>query len=121
MMVLRNLVKQQVVNAFESIGYLVESITYKHVTLGAYDPTSDTVATTVQTFTIPAVLVQFKLTELDTSIIVQTDRKCLIPALSLPITPTENDQIIALGRTWNVQAILGVPGASFHILHTREV
>lgn len=115
------LIKTAVSGAMKSLGDLAPSVTYRRVTPGTYDPQTGVINQTVQEYVVSAVLTSFSLNELDASIVVVTDMKCLIAASDLPIMPTEHDQIVAKGKTWEVIRLMGVPGDSLYKIHVREV
>lgn len=102
---------------------LVPSCTYQAVTLGAYDPSTDTTAEAVVSTTINnAVRARFKSSEVREAIFETTDQKLIFPASALAgYEPQENDRVIIDGVQWNVQEIMGVPGESLYVLRIREV
>lgn len=102
---------------------LVPSVTYQAVSLGAYNPATDTYAETVTPTTIEnAVLSKFKSSEVREDVFEHTDMKLIFPASALAgYQPQENDRVVIGSVQWNVQEIMGVPGASLHILRIREV
>lgn len=102
---------------------LVPSCTYQAVTLGAYDPATDTYVETIVPTTIEnAVRAKFKSSEVREAIFEMTDQKLIFPASALAgYEPQENDRVIIDGVQWNVQEIMGVPGNSLYVLRIREV
>jgi len=120
------LVSDLVDNAFVILnqidGDLVPSFTYRAVTLGAYDPATDTyVETIVETTVENAVRSKFKEKEVREEIFESTDRKLIFPSSSLATFPSVNDRVVIDGVVWNVEENMGVPGDSLRILRIREV
>lgn len=118
------LIKNQVSSAFKTLkdGGLAPEMTYYAVAVGAYDPATDARANVETAYTIYPVMARFAFNEVYDDVSVTTDYKALVPALDLPVTPTQNDYLVdAAGKRYEVRKGLGVPGESLHILHVREV
>ena len=128
-MSLKTLVRDLVSDAIKTIDDLADAIVYTSVgDLGTYDPSTDTFVggTTVVVGSDPndplmGALARFKFEEVDDSIVVQTDMKAIIADKDLNgVEPKKNDTLVAKGKTWNVQAVKGVPGEGVWLIHIRE-
>jgi hypothetical protein len=125
----RSLIAKQVQGAMKILGTdsdgLATKQTYVSVAenAGVYDPVTRTVTTseTVQAG-VPMVLVRFKVDDMDDQVRPKTDRRALIAALDLNITPSPQDYItLVSGENYAVVRLLSDPSDSLHILHVRYV
>lgn len=112
-------------NSFNILGDLRETISVNFVTgTGSYDPATDTQAQTISTVSnLKVVFARFTIDEIDSSIVVETDMKVLIPALDIgTVQPKETDYFIEnqTGFRWNVVKSRSVPGNSVYIIHVRK-
>lgn len=102
-------------------GDIVPSVTYRAVSLGAYDPATDSYTETVTETTIAnAVRASFKESEKREDIFEFTDKKLIFPSSSLASFPSVNDRVVIDSVVWNVEENMGVPGDSLRILRIRE-
>jgi hypothetical protein len=77
------------------------TVTLRSVTPAAYDPLNDTQGSDAHTDrTVKAVFTSYKTVEIDGSIILQGDKKCLIADLSA--LPDTNDIIVDGGDEWRI-------------------
>lgn len=119
---LRETVARAVDAAFDAIGNLVETVTYKSVTASGYTPATGAVTRTTTNVTLPrTVFFEFTQKEIDNDPAVATDMKLMFPAADLNgIVPKSQDIFTdSLGRTWEVQRLLSVPTDVVYILHCR--
>jgi hypothetical protein len=109
---------QKAVNT--DIGDLKSSVTYTQVTVGAYDPTTDTntLTTTVHS-NVACALVKVSEQDLDWYPANSRAQKALIPYLNLPITPKEDDYLTIDGERWDIVKIKPLPGTPVHVLFLR--
>jgi len=95
-----------------------------HLSNGVYDPTSDTYASGTDNAPLVRVLFsKFRENEIDSSIVVETDSKVLLPAVDVdPNVPDTDDYMISQdGRRWTVQKCTVVPGKGLYKLHVRRL
>lgn len=106
---------------------LAPNVTYVETGTRAYDTDTRTYSSTDTDHTdVPAVLAKFKIDEMDDEVVTQTDFKCIIAALDLPVSPKPKDKItvppgLSTSGDYNVERLMGVPGDSLYILHVRKV
>lgn len=121
----KSLLEGQVQNVFNILGQ-VDGLAPNQIYVG--DSGGQTYNTATRTYTssevdypdVPMVLARFTSEEIDAEVVVTTDLKALIPALSLPVAPQHGDKIrTQANETYNVERIMGVPGDSLYILHVR--
>lgn len=122
---MRQDIKKLVSAAFQIVGDLKETIAVNYlVSAGPYNPTADSMNETLTTVpNVGALFTRFTMEELDSSVIVSTDSKVLIPALSLNgVVPKENDYMIntVTSERFEVIKFRGVPGDSLFIIHVRR-
>lgn len=118
-------ISKLVASAFEIVGDLKEKISVTYVVSGGpYNPTTDAMNNSETTISgIGAVFTQFTMAEIDSSVVVTTDVKVLIPALSLSgIVPKENDYLIndTSFERFDIMNVKRVPGDSLFIIHVRR-
>lgn len=119
---LRGQVQTAALTAFRAIGDLARPATYQSLTGNI---TRDLVAGTSVAESVTynlkrTVFSKFKETEIDTSVVVETDEKMLFAALDLPIAPKSADTVLdENGRTWEVIKRLSDPASAVVILQMR--
>lgn len=119
------LIKRQVQGAMKILGQ-EDGLAPLHDYIATDGTTYDTATATVIPVTttypdVPMVLARFRIDEMDNQIVPQTDMKVLIAALDLDVLPSVQDLVyLKNGMAYMVERILGVPGASLHILHVRQ-
>lgn len=116
----RDLVQGLAQQAFQIAGDLNEAIIYTSVSASSYDTVSGTTTDTVTTYNFNGAVTRFGSTEDDKKVVISTDAKLLCAYLDLPVTPTAEDHLTALGKTWKVIRTLGTPGSALWIIHIRE-
>lgn len=123
----KSLIQNQVKGAMRILGTdadgLARAGTYHSVSeTTTYDPITATVTQVSTPYTdVPMVLVRFNLDDMDESVRPKTDRKALIAALDLAVTPTPQDRVeTATGEVYSVQRLLSDPADALHILHIRR-
>lgn len=123
----KSLIAKQVQGAMKILGSDADGLatpqTYISVdqTATVYNPATRTSVQATSVYpNIPMVLVRFKIEEMDEKVRPSTDRRALIAALDLAVTPNEQDRIeLADGGVHVVQRILSDPASALHILHLR--
>jgi hypothetical protein len=119
---LRNTVQLAALQAFITLGDLVQTVTYMSLT-GAVtrDIEAGTVVPVSVNYTLPrAVFARFKESEIDANVSVLTDSKLLIPALDLPVAPKSADIVLdETGRTWEIVRRLSDPAAAVIVCQVR--
>jgi len=105
-----------------------QSVTFRQVSHGTYDPTTGTVASTTNTDkTVKCYMSEYNLTEVDNDSVVMGDRKALLPSTdtsgsSLP-EPDVGDKILGFGDTVvviSVQKIYHADTLVCYICQVRE-
>jgi len=118
---LKDTIKQAVKTGMKAVGDVRVFITYTSVTLGSYDPETDTTAETVVNYTnVPAVnakLVEREVEWFPADVITQ---KLLIAALDLPVVPKADDTVTIDGSVWQVKRVNRVPGDSLWVVFVQE-
>ena len=116
------LVKDLVSTAFTIVDDLGEKITFQKHVGQTYDIDTGLPTEDLTTFlNIPAVMARFTERELDETVNVLTDVKCLIPAKDLAAIVDKDDEIIRPdGSSWDVIKVMGVPGDSLWMLQIRK-
>ncbi|WNL50646.1 head-tail attachment [Ruegeria phage RpAliso] len=122
----KSLIQRQVQGAMRILGTdddgLAPTVTYVAVAEGAYDYEERKVINTETAYEgVPAAMVRFQIDDMDEKVKPQTDRRALIASLDLPVTPSEQDHLLASdGTKWTVMRILSDPADALIILHTRR-
>lgn len=116
-------VQQGVLSAFQALGDLVKTATYKELT-GAMtrDLDAGTSTPVSVSHTMPrTIIVRFKDSENDANIILETDAKFIAPAVDLSIDPKASDLIIDWrGRTWEIIKNMADPASAAIVLQIRK-
>lgn len=74
-----------------------QRISLRRVTAGAYNPATGTATQTTTTYTgIPAAVFGFKNMEIDGTLILKGDKKVIMSAKGLTVTPTKDD-VLSIG------------------------
>ncbi|MDW9531875.1 hypothetical protein RWE87_13285 [Sinorhizobium meliloti] len=119
----KNLINGLVQTAFDIVGDLKETVTYKQFVEAGYDTnTSTPINVTNDVPDVQALFTRFTEEEKDDQVMVLKDWKVLIPATQLPITlgdVGEDTMLDSKGKEWNVRRYLGITGGSLHIFHVR--
>lgn len=119
----KNLINGLVQTAFDIVGDLKETVTYKQFVEAGYDTnTSTPINVTNDVPDVQALFTRFTEEEKDDQVMVLKDWKVLIPATQLPITlgdVAEDTMLDSKGKEWNVRRYLGITGGSLHIFHVR--
>lgn len=119
---LRGTVQGAVLQAFKTLGDLVQTVTYKSLTgTVTRDIVAGTVVPNSNDYTLPrAVFARFNEKEIDANVSVLTDSKLLIPALDLPVAPKAADIVVdEEGRTWEIVRRLSDPAAAVIVCQVR--
>lgn len=121
---LKSTVDAAVAKAFQVVGDeaddgLLKLVTYNAITPGAYDPVTDTLATSVVSYPINVIDSTRKQTEQDWSTVIRESRKLTIEAAELGFYPSSTDSVTIDGEDWNIMKVNGVPGDSIYIIFVR--
>lgn len=123
----KSLIQNQVKGAMRILGTDADGLatagTYHSVSeTTTYDPETATVAQTSTEYAdVPMVFVRFNLDDMDAEVRPKTDRKALIAALDLSVTPSPQDRVeTASGEVYSVKRLLSDPADALHILHVRR-
>jgi hypothetical protein len=81
---------------------LVESVTYHRVTMGAYNPVTDSHGITTVTSTFDAVFYREQEEDLTWRKVLYTHAKLLVPGSAVTFEPKQNDYVIINTRRWEV-------------------
>lgn len=81
-----------------------QTVTYKQIAANNYNPATGENTKTEQTYTLRAAVREYSAKEL-VGLIQQGDRKVVIPAADLTITPKAKDQISISGKWHTVMAV----------------
>jgi len=123
----KSLIAKQVQSAMKTLGTDADGLATKQTYVstnedaGVYDPVSRTVTNTSTTYPdIPMALVRFKIDDMDEQVRPKTDRRAMIAALDLAVTPTPQDSIIlGNGDIYTVVRLLSDPSDGLYIVHVR--
>ena len=125
----KSLIAKQVQSAMQILGTDDDGLARKHTYLSVdedsstYNPVTRRVTSATAEYSgVPMVLVRFKIEDMDSEVRPKSDRRALIAALDLPVTPSPQDQIIlTTGEIYNVVRLLSDPSDALHIAHIRFV
>lgn len=110
------LIADAIQTAFSSLGDLVTTCTY--TTRGAYDPaTGSTSAGTG--YSCSAVITTYNAVETDGTLIKATDRKAIVRAASLTVTPTTEGTLTVGTNTYAVVNVSSDPATATYELQLR--
>lgn len=84
---------------------LGESLTLISVTTGVYDPATSSVTETTTNHSITAAVVNYNANQIDGTLIQAGDRKVIVAASGLAVTPKQNDKVTGLGDTVRVISV----------------
>jgi hypothetical protein len=117
---LRDKVAKSVQKALQSVGDLADTVTYVSVTLGVYDPATDTQVRTTVAHPVTAAQVALTEAEVDYFAGNRNTVKLLIAGLDLPTQVQPEDYVMIGSVRWEIKRIKGVPGKSLHIIFLQE-
>lgn len=106
--------------AFVAIGDLLTSVTYRHITPGAYNPATGTQTPTVTTQSVSVLLVDYATREIDGQVIQPGDQKALCPQSYLSPAPALLDEIVVGSDTWAVVRVAKDPASATWELQVRR-
>ena len=116
--------KQTLEDAVDAImtglGDLTKSITYNRVTMGAYNPETDSHGETVVATTFPAVFYREQQEDLTWRKVIYQHAKLLIPGSKVSFEPKQNDYVTIDGQRWEVFDVKKLPGDVAFILQIRS-
>lgn len=126
MATLKEIIDQQVTNAFNNVlapGGLTETVTLRYLlSTGTFNVETDTLET--EYLDVPdVVVVAAKPTYQDVTEqnVVFTDTKLIIPGTAVPRDfEVETDSIIRADGTWNIKKTVGVPGRGAFIVYVHQ-
>jgi len=113
---LQNAIKQGIAAA----GDTAISVTYKRVTLGAYDPATDALSVTTSDTTFTTFLYGLKDNEVDWFAGDLTMRKAIVNHADLGFVPTAEDWVEINGEAWEIKSVKAFPGTTGYILFLRK-
>lgn len=117
--------KKAATTALTKTGDLKEACVYTHIPevtgAVAFDATNDTVANTSTEYTFDAVLASLTKAEVDwLGAQDAVTQKLIVNYDALPVKPTQKDNVVIDGDTWEVRRTKGVPGNSVHVIFLRR-
>lgn len=113
-------IKAAVSRAIELADDIRTTMTYRRVTLGAYDATTDTRAETVTDYTLVTALVGLSDQEVDYWPADIVTQKILIASNDLPVVPQVTDYVLINGIRWEVKRVKTAPGGSLFVVFIQE-
>lgn len=129
---LTKILQQAVQTTFDAIDDIPKTVVYHSTSTdpaalqAAYDIVTGTVTRVGTDYTIEqVVLARFKQSEVDKTIVIETDMKMIFPAQQLPVESTSEDTITytdpktGLVRRWEVVKLFGEPSNSVTVLQVR--
>lgn len=118
---LKEIVQNAALSAFNSIGNLKETVTYKARTSSGYTPGSGPTGGTSSYTVTKAVFIDYKSNEIDGEVIRANDRRLLILASDLAVTPKTDDWVERTGgEIWVIKNIGIDPAQAVWDLQTRK-
>jgi len=103
-----------------TLGNLQSTVTYYASGTPSYNATTGAVTVSQTAYSILATLVRYRKEEIDGDAIRVEDKKALIAALNLPVTPTLNDTLVDGANTWIVVGANIDPAGALWILQLRR-
>lgn len=108
--------------AFNAVGDLIETGTYKSVTGSSYSPATGGVTLTSTDVPLSrTVFYDFEEKEIDGDVVVLHDMQMMLPTADLGAVVPKHEDVFtdSAGKTWEIQRRLTVPGNALTILHVR--
>jgi hypothetical protein len=110
-----------VADAMTAFDDLQVTVTLTHQTgAGTYDPATGETAGGTATYTPRAVLGSYRTFEIDGQNIRPNDKKVLIAANDLAVTPGVDDAVTISGETWVVVDVKTDPASAMWVLRVRR-
>ena len=117
---LKSNIQSATLGAFASLSDLLTSVTYRHITPGAYNPATGTQTPTVTTQSVSVLLVDYVAREIDGQVIQPGDQKVLCPQSYLSPAPALLDEIVIGSDTWAVVRVANDPANAMWELQVRR-
>src|SRR5690349_4040819 len=105
--------------AWTQLAPRLKTVTYQHITQGAYDPATGTVARTVAVTVLKCFLLGFELTEIAGTDVLSSDLRALIRSRDLAAADEGDRLTDHRGTVWNVAAVRGDPDFYFDLVLRR--
>lgn len=112
--------RSAMVSAIAAADDTAVSVTYNQVTLGAYDPATDTQAVTENNVTFTTFMYSLADTEVDWAAGDMIMQKMIVNRDDLGFDPQVEDHITVAGADWEIMKIKTFPGNVGYILTVRK-
>jgi hypothetical protein len=112
----RQLISSAIDTAFNALGDLVTTCTYR--TKGEYSPSTGTVGAGTD-YSCPAVITEYDFRDVDNTLIMATDRKAIVRAASLAVQPTTEGVFLIGSKQFAIITVRTDPAGATYELQLR--